>query len=120
MTSSRSAVRGLYTRGIDRYSAFVTAFQAPQGIQALLLSSHVLRPGLRVLDAGRGYGVASLALAEALRQKQLDYKCIDAFDLTPAMLSRFQNTVTARNLTAVRDPHSGARGGAAPRGDAPA
>jgi ubiquinone/menaquinone biosynthesis C-methylase UbiE len=101
MTSSRSAVQDLYTRAIDRYRAFSSAFQVLQGIQALLLSSRLLRPGLRVLDAGCGYGVASLALLEALRQRQLDYKCIDAFDLTPAMLSRFQKTLTARKITRV-------------------
>jgi 2-polyprenyl-3-methyl-5-hydroxy-6-metoxy-1,4-benzoquinol methylase len=102
MTSSRSAVQELYTRAIDRYSAFTTAFQAPQGIQALLRCSHLLRPGLRVLDAGCGYGVASFAFLEALKRNQLDYKRIDAFDLTPAMLSRFQKTLYARNITGVQ------------------
>lgn len=70
-----------------------------RGIQALLRCSHLLRPGLRVLDAGCGYGVASFAFLEALKRKQLDYKSIDAFDLTPAMLSRFQKTLNTRNIS---------------------
>jgi cyclopropane fatty-acyl-phospholipid synthase-like methyltransferase len=103
MTLNRSsAVQDLYTRAIDRYGAFIAAFQAPQGIHALLRCSHLLRPGLRVLDAGCGYGVASFALLEALRRKSLDYKSIDAFDLTPAMLSRFQETLEARSISGVQ------------------
>jgi SAM-dependent methyltransferase len=55
-----------------------------------------------MLDAGCGYGVATLAFLDALRRKNLDYKSIDAFDLTPAMLSRFQNTLEARNTIGVQ------------------
>jgi 2-polyprenyl-3-methyl-5-hydroxy-6-metoxy-1,4-benzoquinol methylase len=102
MTLNRSGVQELYTRGIDRYSVFIGAFQAPQGIQALLGYSPLLRSGLRVLDAGCGHGVASLAFLEALRRKNLDYKSIDAFDLTPAMLNRFQKTQEARGITRVQ------------------
>src|SRR4030095_7728293 len=32
----------------------------------------------------------------------LDYKSIDAFDLTPAMLNRFQKMLNARNITGVQ------------------
>jgi SAM-dependent methyltransferase len=102
MTLNRSAVQELYTKSIDRYSGFIAAFHAPQGIQALLRYSPLLRSGLRVLDAGCGYGVASLAFLEALKQRHLDYKSIDAFDLTPAMLSRFQKTLEVRGITRVQ------------------
>ncbi len=102
MALSRSAVQELYTTGIDRYSSFIAVFQSRQGIQALLGNSPVLRAGLRVLDAGCGFGVATLAFIEALRQKNLDYKGIDAFDLTPAMLRRFQETLEARGITRVQ------------------
>lgn len=101
MSLNRLAVQELYTRGIDRYSSFISAFQSPQGIRALLLRSNLLRPGLRVLDAGCGFGVITFALLEALGQKNLEYKSIDAFDLTPAMLGRFQNTLQARGITRV-------------------
>ena len=102
MPLSRSAVQELYTTGIDRYSAFINAFYSPQGIQALLRRSHLLRPGLRVLDAGCGFGMVTFAFLEALRGKTFDYKSIDAFDLTPAMLRRFQETMEARGITGVK------------------
>jgi SAM-dependent methyltransferase len=102
MALSRSAVQQLYTTRIDRYRSFIAGFQSRQGIQALLRSSPVLRTGLRVLDAGCGLGMATFAFIEALRQKNLDYNSIDGFDLTPAMLSRFQETLEARGITRVQ------------------
>jgi ubiquinone/menaquinone biosynthesis C-methylase UbiE len=102
MPLSRLAVRELYTKGIDRYSSFITAFQSPQAIQALLQRSNLLRPRLRVLDAGCGFGVVTFAFLGALGEKNLDYKSIDAFDLTPAMLCRFQKTLEGRGITRVQ------------------
>jgi ubiquinone/menaquinone biosynthesis C-methylase UbiE len=102
MSLSRQAVQELYTNGIDRYSSFIAAFQSPQGIQTLLQRSDLLRPGLRVLDAGCGFGVITFALLQALRQRHFDYKSVDAFDLTPAMLQRFHETLEVRGITRVR------------------
>jgi cyclopropane fatty-acyl-phospholipid synthase-like methyltransferase len=102
MSLARFAVQELYTKGIDRYSSFINLFQSPQGIQALLQRSDLLRPGLRVLDAGCGFGMATFSFLEALRQRNLDYKSIDAFDLTPAMLFRFQRMLEERGLTRVQ------------------
>lgn len=98
MSLSRLAVQELYTKGIDRYSSFITAFQSPQGIQALLERSNLLCPGLRVLDAGCGFGVITFAFLGALQKKNLNYECSDAFDLPPAMLCRFKkNTGSSRH-----------------------
>jgi ubiquinone/menaquinone biosynthesis C-methylase UbiE len=102
MPISRSAVQELYTTGIDRYSAFINVFQSPQGIHAVLRRSNLLQPGLRVLDAGGGFGMVTFAFLEALRGKALECKSIDAFDLTPAMLRRFQETMDARGITGVQ------------------
>lgn len=102
MPLSRSAIQELYTVGIDRYSSFIGCFRSPQAIQALLQGSDLLRPGLRVLDAGCGFGMVTFALLEALRRKNFDYQSVDAFDLTPAMLSRFQQTLEARGITRTR------------------
>lgn len=102
MPLSGLSVQELYTKGIDRYRLFITAFQSPQGIQALLQRSNLLCPGLRVLDAGCGFGVTTFAFLNALRQKNLDYESIDAFDLTPAMLCRFQETLKARGISRVQ------------------
>lgn len=96
MSLSRLAVLELYTKEMDRYSSFIIAFQSPQGIQAALLErSNLLCPGLRVLDAGCGFGVITFAFLEALQKRNLNYECIDAFDLTPAMLCRFKTTLEA-------------------------
>jgi len=102
MLLSRSAVQELYTKGIDRYGSFIAAFQSPQGVQALLLRSHLLRGGLRVLDAGCGFGVTTFAFLEALRERNLDYESIDAFDLTSAMLARFQSKLETRGVSRVQ------------------
>ena len=102
MLLSRSAVQELYTRRIDRYDSFIAAFQSPQGMQTLLRRSHLLRAGLRVLDAGCGFGMVTFAFLEALRERNLDYEAIDAFDLTPAMLARFHDELETRGVNRVQ------------------
>jgi cyclopropane fatty-acyl-phospholipid synthase-like methyltransferase len=102
MALNRSSVQQLYTTRIDSYHSFISAFQSQQGMQALLSSSALLRNGLRVLDAGCGFGMATFALIGALRQKRLDYRSIDGFDLTPAMLCRFQRDLEARDIRRVQ------------------
>ena len=102
MALSSVAVQKLYTRRADHYRAFIGAFQSPRGFQALLERSLLLRPGLRVLDAGCGSGKATFVLLEALQQNHFDYKKVDAFDLTPAQLDRFQRVVDVLGITRVR------------------
>lgn len=97
-----SAVRELYTAGIDRYGSFIGAFQSREGVQALLENSPLLAGGLRVLDAGCGFGMATFAFIGALRKKGLDYASIDAFDLTPAMLRRFERILAERGIARVQ------------------
>jgi cyclopropane fatty-acyl-phospholipid synthase-like methyltransferase len=102
MALSRSAVEELYTKEVDRYSSFIKFFRSPEAVQALLLRSGLLREGLRVLDAGCGFGMETFAFLAALRQRNLDYQSIDAFDLTPAMLRRFEEEVKSRSITRVQ------------------
>ena len=102
MPLSHSDVRKLYTRGIDRYASFIAVFQSARGMRALLQRSNLLRAGLRILDAGCGFGMVTFSLLKVLRKKNLDYDGIDAFDLTPAMLARFQSELTTRRISRVR------------------
>jgi SAM-dependent methyltransferase len=90
MPLSGAAVQQLYTTKIGHYRAFVRAFHTPQGIKALLRRSPLLCAGIRVLDAGCGFGMVTFALLEVLRERSMEYTAIDAFDLTPAMLASFQ------------------------------
>lgn len=97
-----SNVQELYTRRMDEYAAFASFFQARQGLQRLLETSAPLQARMTVLDAGCGFGMATFALLDALRRKKLDYERIDAFDLTPAMLSHFQDELDSHEITRVK------------------
>lgn len=92
----------LYTARADGYRRFSSTFQYREGLRALFAASGLLRPNLRVLDAGCGFGTTTYALVEALRRLHFSYQTIDAFDLTPAMLARFRATLAADPLTDVR------------------
>ena len=55
-----------------------------------------------MLDAGCGFGMATFAFLEALRERNLDYESVDAFDLTSAMLARFQSKLETRGVSRVQ------------------
>jgi ubiquinone/menaquinone biosynthesis C-methylase UbiE len=57
-------VEKLYTARLNTYRAFISFFRSRNGIRALLESSELLRPGLRVLDAGAGFGTVTFALLD--------------------------------------------------------
>lgn len=89
-------VQKLYTVRLRAYRAFISFFRSRQAIRALMESSGFLRPGLRVLDAGCGFGSATFALLDALRRRNIEPQIIEAFDLTPAMMAQFQGELEAR------------------------
>ena len=97
-----SEVQHLYTAKIDAYNSFISAFRYPQGIRALLQTSDLLRPGLRILDAGCGFGAVTFAFIEAMAHRGLKYASIHAFDLTPAMISRFRMSLDTRRIDDVQ------------------
>ena len=94
--------KDLYTQRLDAYLTFNDVFRYPQCLGAFYKSCDLLRPGLRILDAGCGTGTATFALLEAQRLNQSFFKSIDGFDLTPAMLARFQERLKSLNVTNVR------------------
>ncbi len=104
MAESRSTedVKTLYTARLNTYRAFISFFRSRNGIRALLESSELLRPGLRVLDAGAGFGTVTFALLDALGRQSIEPHVIEAFDLTPAMLEQFKAELDAREITLVR------------------
>src|SRR6267143_3054653 len=102
MQLTRSEVQQIFSTRTETYNSFISAFRYPQGIRALLQASGLLRPGLRVLDAGCGFGVATFAFLEAMARRGLQYESIHAFDLTPAMLSRFQASLDTRGIDDIK------------------
>jgi len=102
MESHTLVVEKLYTEKLTAYQRFISFFRSRDAQRALLVSSRLLRPNLRILDAGAGFGTATFALLDALRRRNIAPETIDGFDLTPAMLARFQRELDSRGITQVR------------------
>ncbi len=103
MSTPKQARRpvALFSERNRSYVRFVRLFGYPQGIRALFLRSNFLRSGLRVLDAGCGTGIVTLALRDALLERDLQPGPIHAFDLTPAMLERFREVLHENALEGI-------------------
>src|SRR5215472_3991310 len=95
-------VEKLYTQKLSTYRRFISFFRSRDALRTLLDDSGLVRPNLRILDAGAGFGTATFALLEALRSRNIDPEAIDAFDLTPAMLAQFRCALDSQNITQVR------------------
>ena len=88
----------LFSDRSGSYSRFIRFVRYPQGIRAWFLRSPLLRSELRVLDAGCGTGVVTLALRDALLRRGFAPGPMHAFDLTPAMLERFREELARRGV----------------------
>ena len=93
--------RRLFTLRHASYVGFIRAVRYPQGLRAFFEHVPWLRSGLRVLDAGCGTGVVTLALRDALGRRGLEPGLMNAFDLTPAMLDRFRASLQRRGISNV-------------------
>lgn len=91
----------LYTERAQSYVRFVRCVGYPQGLRAYFLASPLLRSGLRVLDAGCGTGIVTLAMREALLRRNLSPGPLHGFDLTPAMIERFRQTLHRRAIEGI-------------------
>ena len=95
-------VEKLYTERLTTYRRFISFFRSRDALQTLFESAGLLRPALRILDAGAGFGTATFALLDALHRLRIEPETIDGFDLTPAMLTRFRAELDLRVITQVR------------------
>jgi SAM-dependent methyltransferase len=91
----------LYTERTESYVRFVQFVGYPQGLRAYFRGSPLLRSGLRVLDAGCGTGIVTLALREAILDRDLCPGPLHGFDLTPAMIGRFRQTLQRRAIPGI-------------------
>jgi len=91
----------LYSDRSKSYVRFVRLFLYPEGIRAYFLRSSIVDAGLRVLDAGCGTGIVTLALRDAVLRRGLAPGAFHAFDLTPAMLERFRTTLRSRDIQGI-------------------
>jgi cyclopropane fatty-acyl-phospholipid synthase-like methyltransferase len=83
------------------YARFIRGVRYPQGLGAFFRASPLLRGGLRILDAGCGTGALTLAVRGALAERGLSAAAFHAFDLTPAMLDDFRESLAARGISDV-------------------
>jgi SAM-dependent methyltransferase len=93
--------RRLFTEHPDRYVRFIRAVAYPAGLRAYFLASPLLRPGLRVLEAGCGAGALTLAVHAAAARRGISLAAYDAFDLTPAMLARLRAALDRHGIGGV-------------------
>jgi ubiquinone/menaquinone biosynthesis C-methylase UbiE len=100
MTETSDVVK-LFSKKHATYSKFIRVVGYPQGLRAFFMRSRLLRSGLRILDAGCGTGVVTLAVLESLGQRRLSHGPMHAFDLTPAMLERFRHILERRGIDGV-------------------
>lgn len=91
-------IKTLYTRQTDSYVSFSNRFHYVEGLRTFFSSSGILRPDMRVLDAGCGTGFLTLAFIRALKLQNMDFESIHGFDLTPAMLERFKKIIDQKQL----------------------
>ena len=85
----------------EAYARFIRWVRYPQGLRAFFVASPLLRPGMRILDAGCGTGALTLAVRDALVRRGLDVGALHAFDLTAAMLEHLRASMRRRGIDGI-------------------
>jgi cyclopropane fatty-acyl-phospholipid synthase-like methyltransferase len=96
-----ASARDLYTERAGSYHRFVAAVRYAPALRAAFRGFEPLRSDMKILDAGCGGGLLTLAVREALADRGLRPGVMHGFDLTPAMLGRFHDALQKRGTTGV-------------------
>lgn len=97
-SSATPDARRFFTDRHATYARFIRAMRYPHGLRAFFLGSPLVRPGLRILDAGCGTGALTLAVRDAFVRRGCEPRALHGFDLTPAMLAAFRDTLRQRGI----------------------
>ncbi len=93
------AVENLYSERTSLYHfIFMTLYRYHRQIENFLQKGAYVRSGMRVLDAGCGSGLVTKKLHGMTEEKHCTDMTFHGFDLTPAMLARFQTWIVENNL----------------------
>lgn len=93
--------RQFFTERHELYARFIRSIPYSEAFRAFFVASPLLRPGLRVLEAGCGTGALTLAIHDASVRRGTPLGSFDAFDLTPAMLQHLRETLERRGIDGV-------------------
>lgn len=94
MCSDTDKVRRLYTEKLNAYERFIAFFRSQDAVKALLERSGLLRPKLRILDAGSGFGTVTFALLNALGQRSMQPESIEADSRQVDVLSHWSRSAS--------------------------
>jgi SAM-dependent methyltransferase len=96
-------VKAFYQKRAKQYQRFFVDFlQWEKVLEAFFAENKILRPDMRILDAGCGTGAVTKVLYRLARQQGLANIDFYGFDLTPAMLALFQQWIEEEGAQGVQ------------------